>query len=72
MYTNYPVPLQPIQQVYYSENTHGSTTLKGSTVTQTALLHTRYTDLYSTLTYIALRVQQAMYTSDEDPWCLVQ
>ena len=41
-------------------------------MTQTALLYTRYTDLYSSLTYIALRVAQAVYTNYEDPWCLVQ
>ena len=49
VYTNYQVPSQPIQLVYDSENTHGSTFPKiriaaqhpkGSNVTQMALFHT--------------------------------
>ena len=41
---------------------------KERTDMQTALLNTCYTDLYSFLMYIALRVPQAVYTSYEDPW----
>ena len=39
---------------------------KGSTVTQTALFHTRCTELYSSLTYIVLRVARVVYNHYED------
>ena len=45
---------------------------KGISIKLTAFSYTRCMDLYSSLTYIALQIRQAVYTSYEDPWCLVQ
>ena len=46
---------------------------KGSTLTQTAFWYTRCMELYSFLTYVAVRVPtQALYTNWEVPWHLVQ
>ena len=69
---NYEFLWRFLQQLYDSKNTYGSTPPEGEHYDANGFSCTHYTDLYSSLTYIPLRVTQTVYTNYELSWCHLQ